>query len=134
MLVYHLDGGEAAQNYFRKHQIERSKKLSLEFNTTGSTSGIPSSCKLVRPDLEKLDDPDRWWLSDLSAAVDYRAPAPKRSPKKQPPLLKRDKSSESETVSISSASSGFPPIEVIEQAPLAPHILEDEVESESVCA
>ncbi|KAJ7342482.1 hypothetical protein DFH08DRAFT_963230 [Mycena albidolilacea] len=103
MLIYHLDGGEAAQNYFRKHQIERLKKLSLEFNTTGSTSGIPSSCKLVRPDLEKLDDLDRWWLSDF----------------------------DSETVSISSASSGFPPIEVIEQAPLAPHILEDEVESDS---
>jgi hypothetical protein len=71
MLVYHLDGGEAAQKYFRKHQIELSKKLSLDFSSTDSAPGIPSSCKLVRPDLEKLDDADQWWLSDVSVSVDY---------------------------------------------------------------
>jgi hypothetical protein len=71
MLVYHLDSGEAVQKYFRKHQIELSKKLSLDFSTTNSTPGIPSSCKLIHPDLKKLNNTDRWWLSDVSASVDY---------------------------------------------------------------
>ncbi|KAJ7364816.1 hypothetical protein DFH08DRAFT_799130 [Mycena albidolilacea] len=69
MLVYHLDGGKAAQN------------------TTDSAPGIPSSCKLVCLDLEKLNNANR--------------------------------------------CSGFPPIETIKQAPLAPHFLEDEFESDS---
>ncbi|KAJ7890322.1 hypothetical protein B0H13DRAFT_2341056 [Mycena leptocephala] len=92
-VVYHLDGGQSAQSFFQKQQIELAKKLSLYFEPT---SGIPSTCELRRPNLEIITAKDRWWLPHGSSTVDYRIPqkSPQKSPTKKwhPPMVQRDPS------------------------------------------
>ncbi|KAF7372007.1 hypothetical protein MVEN_00058900 [Mycena venus] len=75
VLIYHLDGGEAAQNYFRAQQIKLAKKLHLYFETK---NGFPFSCELRRPHLETLTEENRWWLEGPSSAIDYREALPSR--------------------------------------------------------
>jgi hypothetical protein len=43
-VVYRLEGGKPAQEFFRKQQIESSKKIGLHFDSTG-TDDIPISFK-----------------------------------------------------------------------------------------
>lgn len=87
-VVYHLDGGQSAQSFFQKQQIELAKKLSLYFEPT---SGTPSTCELRRPNLEIITATDRWWLPHGSSTVDYRIPqkSPQKSPTKKwhPPMV-----------------------------------------------
>ncbi|KAJ7864381.1 hypothetical protein B0H13DRAFT_2671211 [Mycena leptocephala] len=117
-LVYHLDGGEPAQRYFRKHQMEVAKKLGLHFEMSTEQTIIPSSCELRRPHLEKLSTADRWWLSGLSSTTEYRISPPQGSSKKKtawhPPMARaEDMASSTESLSDSSesSSSGLSPIE-----------------------
>jgi hypothetical protein len=101
-LVYHLDGGEAAQTYFRTRQIQLAeKKLHLHFETNG-TGIIPSSCELRRPHLETLTGQDRWWLDEPSSAIDYRLVPPQKSPQKwHPPMAPQNADSNSSSASAS---------------------------------
>ncbi|KAJ7872441.1 hypothetical protein B0H13DRAFT_2669428 [Mycena leptocephala] len=117
-LVYHLDGGEPAQRYFRKHQMEVAKKLGLHFEMSTEQTIIPSSCELRRPHLEKLSTADRWWLSGLSSTTEYRISPPQGSSKKKiawhPPMARAEdiaSSTESLSDSSESSSSGLSPIE-----------------------
>jgi hypothetical protein len=77
-LVYHLDGGEPAQRYFRKNQMEvATKKLGLHFEMSTEQTIIPSSCELRRPHLEKLSTADRW------------DPLPRDPPRRKPPGIRQ---------------------------------------------
>lgn len=81
-VVYHLDGGESAQKYFRSEQIRLATKLGLHFNIPReSNTGIPSSCELRGPHIETVPDVDRsLWLPFGSSSVDYRDSRPGRKP------------------------------------------------------
>ncbi|KAF8145257.1 hypothetical protein K438DRAFT_1782092 [Mycena galopus ATCC 62051] len=109
VVVYHLDGGEAAQRFFHKEQIQAAKKLHLQFETKATNkTGIPSSCQLVCPNLEILTDEDRWWLASSLSAVDYISRPPEKSPRKKwhPPMARvggPDSDSES-TLSVASST------------------------------
>jgi hypothetical protein len=82
-VMYHLTGGEPAQRFFRKQQIADSQKLGLQFDTDSMTkTGIPSACRLVRPQIERIPDDDRFWLRQSDTAGDYILPNPEPSPKK----------------------------------------------------
>ncbi|KAK7007664.1 hypothetical protein R3P38DRAFT_2354967, partial [Favolaschia claudopus] len=73
-VVYHLDGGERAQKYFRKQQMAvAEKKLSLRFTLPSqSLVRLPASCELQRSDLEQLSNDDRWWIKGPGLlTVDY---------------------------------------------------------------
>ncbi|KAF7377270.1 hypothetical protein MSAN_00147300 [Mycena sanguinolenta] len=72
-VVYHLDGGEAAQQFFRKEQVKQAKKLGLHFtvNDTSQTS-IPSACVFRRQGVQRIPDDDRLWLITPShTTADY---------------------------------------------------------------
>ncbi|KAJ7711631.1 hypothetical protein B0H16DRAFT_1816471 [Mycena metata] len=83
-VVYHLDGGEAAQKYFRKEQLEQSKKLGLHFEVAStSLTGIPSTCELRRQNVERLSDEDRgFWAPAGCSAAEYEHTPPQKSPRK----------------------------------------------------
>ncbi|KAJ7141724.1 hypothetical protein C8R43DRAFT_1131342 [Mycena crocata] len=106
--VYHLDGGEEAQKYFRKEQIPRANKLGLHFTQNhGSLIDLPSACEVCRPDLSVLSDEDRraWYPQGNKATIDYVISPPPKSPKKGAQKsngpIARARSSSSTTVSIS---------------------------------
>ncbi|KAJ7669730.1 hypothetical protein B0H17DRAFT_1142072 [Mycena rosella] len=83
-VVYHLDGGEKAQQFFRKEQIGQAQKLGLQFEMDLATkTGIPSAYKLVRPNVVRIPDDDRMWLRSPSSSVDYILSPPDSSPSKR---------------------------------------------------
>lgn len=106
-LVYHLDGGEDAQRYFRTEQINLAKKLGLHFETAkDSQTGIPSSCELRRPRLETISDEDRsFWLPGGSSSVDYVvSSSPRKANSWHPPMATHDDAEDSHSFSTSTSS------------------------------
>ncbi|KAF7371598.1 hypothetical protein MVEN_00015200 [Mycena venus] len=84
VLVYHLDGGETAQQFFRKEQLAQAEKLGLrfEFNPSSKT-GLYSACEFRRRDVVRIPDDDRFWLvMPTATTVDYILDSRTRSPKK----------------------------------------------------
>ncbi|KAJ6484866.1 hypothetical protein C8R45DRAFT_1147891, partial [Mycena sanguinolenta] len=72
-LVYHLEGGEDAQQFFRKEQVKQAKKIGLHFNIVdASQTGIPSACEIQRQGVQRISDDDRFWLiTPSSTTTDY---------------------------------------------------------------
>ncbi|KAJ7662529.1 hypothetical protein DFH06DRAFT_1396565 [Mycena polygramma] len=82
-VVYHLEGGEKAQQFFRKQQMDHAQKIGLHFEVDPSSStGIPSSCQLRRPNVHQISDEERFWSGDSSSTVDYTVTPRPRSPRK----------------------------------------------------
>ncbi|KAJ7315143.1 hypothetical protein DFH08DRAFT_1040237 [Mycena albidolilacea] len=86
-LVYHLEGGEQAQQFFRKEQLAQAEKLGLNFTLDPtSKNGLPSACEFRRPNIVRIADTDKFWLVTKSPAVlDYISTSHPRSPKKASP-------------------------------------------------
>ncbi|KAK7050742.1 hypothetical protein R3P38DRAFT_2764006 [Favolaschia claudopus] len=82
-LVYHLDGGEGAQKFFRKQQVENAQKLGLKFHFDPSNdNGIPSRCELNHPHAERMEDDSAWIKKSALKNLEYVSNFP-RSPKKK---------------------------------------------------
>ncbi|KAJ6543120.1 hypothetical protein B0H19DRAFT_1239236 [Mycena capillaripes] len=110
-VVYHLDGGQPAQDYFRQEQIRLAGiKPGLHFGTNSTKTGIPVSCELRRPNLEIVSDKDRsLWVPTGSSAIDYIIP--QKSPRKSQasvPRIHRQRSIMS--ISSSDENSWHPPM------------------------
>ncbi|KAJ6534086.1 hypothetical protein B0H19DRAFT_1080586 [Mycena capillaripes] len=110
-VVYHLNGGQPAQNYFRQEQIRLAGiKPGLHFGTNSTKTGIPVSCELWRPNLEIVSDKDRsLWVPTVSSAIDYIIP--QKSPRKSQasvPRIHRQRSIMS--ISSSDENSWHPPM------------------------
>ncbi|KAK7046405.1 hypothetical protein R3P38DRAFT_2607245 [Favolaschia claudopus] len=86
-LVYHLDGGEEAQKFFRKQQVKSAQKLGLQFHFDPSNdNGIPFRCEFIRPHTERMDDDSAWIRDPHLKNLEYISNLP-RSPRKwHPPL------------------------------------------------
>ncbi|KAJ7658185.1 hypothetical protein DFH06DRAFT_1407814 [Mycena polygramma] len=85
-VMYHLVGGEPAQRFFRKQQINDAAKLGLQLDIDPSSkTGIPSAVQLVRPRVQRIADDDRFWLLAPLADknIDYILPEPEPSPRKK---------------------------------------------------
>ncbi|KAK7012607.1 hypothetical protein R3P38DRAFT_3586804 [Favolaschia claudopus] len=81
-LVYHLDGGEQAQKFFRKQQVENAQKLGLKFHFDPSNdNGVPSRCEFNHPHAERMDDASPWIKQPSLRNLEYISNFP-RSPKK----------------------------------------------------
>ncbi|KAJ7321627.1 hypothetical protein DFH08DRAFT_1033568 [Mycena albidolilacea] len=87
LVVYHLEGGERAQQFFRREQLAQAEKLGL--NPTpdpASKTGLPSACEFRRPNVVRVVDADKFWLVTPSPAItDYVSTSHSRSPKKVSP-------------------------------------------------
>ncbi|KAJ7884708.1 hypothetical protein B0H13DRAFT_2537126 [Mycena leptocephala] len=82
-VLYHLEGGEKAQQFFRKEQITHAQKLGLHFEVDPSSqTGIPSTCEFRRRNVQRIADDDRFWLNGPSSAVDYIGTSRTQSPRK----------------------------------------------------
>lgn len=82
-VVYHLDGGETAQKFFRREQVTQAAKLGLTFKISPtSQTGVPSECEFQLPDVERIADDDRFWLRGQSSAIDYIQLRRQSSPRK----------------------------------------------------
>jgi hypothetical protein len=83
-LVYHLDGGETAQQFFRKEQLTQADKLGLQFKVNPSSkTGLPFACEFRRRDVVRIPNNDRFWLiTPTATTVDYILDSRTRSPKK----------------------------------------------------
>ncbi|KAK7040023.1 hypothetical protein R3P38DRAFT_3350044 [Favolaschia claudopus] len=80
-VVYHLDGGETAQKFFRKQQVENARKIGLSFDfDLHNDNGIPARCTLARTHAELLDD-SVWVKNPSLKNLEYFSNRP-RSPKK----------------------------------------------------
>ncbi|KAJ6458365.1 hypothetical protein C8R47DRAFT_1227106 [Mycena vitilis] len=85
-VMYHLVGGEPAQRFFRKQQINDAAKLGLQLDIDPSSkTGIPSAVDLVRPGVQRIADDDRFWLLAPLADknTDYILPESEPSPRKK---------------------------------------------------
>ncbi|KAF8145746.1 hypothetical protein K438DRAFT_1781660 [Mycena galopus ATCC 62051] len=79
-IVYHLDGGEEAQKYFRQEQITRARGLGLHFGVNpDSKTGIPSSREFRLRHIQSVTGLERFWLSPTATALDYTIVPPEKS-------------------------------------------------------
>ncbi|KAJ6525339.1 hypothetical protein B0H19DRAFT_1084884 [Mycena capillaripes] len=76
-IVYHLDGGEAAQQYFCQEQVRLATQIGLHLD--GGSGRTPSSCKLHQTHLHIVSDKDRLsWLPFGSSTIDYIVQPPEK--------------------------------------------------------
>ncbi|KAJ7207834.1 hypothetical protein GGX14DRAFT_567138 [Mycena pura] len=134
-VVYHLEGGEPAQQFFREEQLTDAKKLGLHFEIDETRrTKIPKIGVLgefTRPNVERIPDDDRIWLRGPSSAVDYILPIAEQSPKKHAnPSPKKPVSPPPRSVSTEDSSSPFPSPEPHAQRRRAPSVSKPQVESE----
>jgi hypothetical protein len=117
-VVYHLEGGERAQQFFRREQLAQAEKLGLNFTfDPASKTGLPSACEFHRPNIVRVADADKFWLvTPFPAITDYvstfHSQSPKKvSPRKAKPLVQPSpgsNGSESKVADPSSQSITFP--------------------------
>ncbi|KAF7339229.1 hypothetical protein MVEN_02000400 [Mycena venus] len=86
-LVYHLEGGEQAQRFFRKEQLVQAEKLGLIFTLDpASKTGLPLACEFRRPNIVRVADADKFWLVTPSPTIlDYISTSHSHSLKKASP-------------------------------------------------